>query len=474
MEQKPKPEAPLSIQRIHIEDFQRVVLADITPNRVGLVLIRGQNEHGKTSIIEATLETLGIGKSAMPIRKGAHNSATLLDLGDVIVKGHWTRDAAGKAKRSISVESPPGEKVDRPAEVLKKLRGHMADPSIFTSMKSEDQAKMILAVLGIDEELSKLERIEASHFEARTIAGREKDRTEKAFIQLDAELDGVPEREPGVSVAELAESLREAEATNNRRSNQEIRKSTAEEQAKKDSARIAAIGKEIEQLQEEADDLAISVESHRANWRSAEQFLQDNKAVDLEPFRLSLADAETAAQNVGRRELWQSTKTEHETAATAHGILDAAVETARAAVTKLLGSVEFPVEGMTYDSATKKILVNGLPSEQWSQAQRIRIAATVAMSGDPRLKVIFAREGSLIDQAGQDLLHALAVEKGFLLLLEVVDSKREGKGIWIEDGYATQKFDTDATPTIAEGIAAASDPIARAQAKRAVKKKAPK
>jgi len=60
------------------------------------------------------------------------------------------------------------------------------------------------------------------------------------------------------------------------------------------------------------------------------------------------------------------------------------------------------------------------------------------MSGDPMIRVLFVRDGSLCDAQRRMELNALAVERKYQAWFEVVDSTREGPGIWIEDGQAFQ------------------------------------
>ena len=93
---------------------------------------------------------------------------------------------------------------------------------------------------------------------------------------------------------------------------------------------------------------------------------------------------------------------------------------------------------MTYDAGTKTLKLNEIPFAQASQAERLKAAASVAMAGDPAIRVMFAREGSLLDEESRIYLAELAEASGFQLWLEVVDSEAEGSGVWIEDGEAFQ------------------------------------
>ena len=129
-------------------------------------------------------------------------------------------------------------------------------------------------------------------------------------------------------------------------------------------------------------------------------------------------------------------------AAAEHAKADSDLEAVRAKIRDLLAAAPFPVDGMAYDPDEKQITINGIPLAGASQAERIRIAAAVAMAGEPAIRVLFAREGSLLDDEGKAELARIADEKVWQLWLECVDSEREGTGIWIEGGEAFESEDS--------------------------------
>jgi DNA repair exonuclease SbcCD ATPase subunit len=79
------------------------------------------------------------------------------------------------------------------------------------------------------------------------------------------------------------------------------------------------------------------------------------------------------------------------------------------------------------------ITYDGLPFDQASDAEQLRVSAAIAMAGNPKLKVIRIRDGSLLDEDSLQMLANMARERGYQVWIERVDSS--GKvGIVMEDG----------------------------------------
>lgn len=423
---------PLTVVALTVDSYKRMHAAELHPSPTGLIPVRGRNGQGKSSLIGSMLDGLGVERSALPITEGAHGSSVVMDLGDLVVKKVWTRDDAGKAKAALTITTRDGAKVQGPAGVLKELRGHFADPVAFLELPAADQVKTALAVLGLDEQLRELEQVEASHFERRRDVGRDHDRAKKAVEELQREIDGLPPVPTSGSVEELTNALQSARDHNDRLQRFASQKADAERRGQELAERIERMKVELAKAEEQKAATKVA-------WKEANAGLKGEEPIDTEPIVEQLRDHEAAAKHAARRELFEETKRQAERFKLEHEAEEKALEEARDAITALLTKTPFPVDGMAYDPKAKAITVNGIPYEQASQAERLKIAAGIAMAGNPRIRVVFAREGSLLDEESQAQLAELAAAAGFQLWLEVVDSKREGSGVWIEDGQAFEE-----------------------------------
>jgi hypothetical protein len=107
------------------------------------------------------------------------------------------------------------------------------------------------------------------------------------------------------------------------------------------------------------------------------------------------------------------------------------METRTAAKVKAIAEAKLPVPGMTLGDGV--VLLNNVPFEQASDAQKLIASVRMAMAANPKLKLILIQNGSLLDAKAMELLAKLAEETGYQVFIERVDGS--GKvGFVIEDG----------------------------------------
>lgn len=424
--------SPLTVVGLEIDAFKRMRAARLAPSPHGLVPVRGRNAQGKSSLIEA-MEAALRGAEALPdlpITDGQHGARVVVDLGEIVVRRTWKRDAAGNAKSALVVEGADGQPQKSPQAVLDALCGRFADPVHFLSLKPEAQVQAVLGVLGLDRELARLEAVAKEQFEARRDLGRDADRARKAVEQMTQEvglfgLDQIPE----AGNAEALAGELQAAKDHNAAVEAAIRGSAEAERAGKAARdRITRLKAELEQAQAE---LARHVEA----WK-AEQPWARTAPVDVAPIVAALGEIEEVQRRRTRIELLNAAQADMDAKVEVHAQADAALESIRGEIAALLGSVQFPVDGMAYDPDAKALKVNGIPFSQASHAERLKISAAIAMAGNPRIRVMFIREGSMLDQESLALVTEIAEQAGFQLWVEIVSSDKNGAGIWVEDGEA--------------------------------------
>lgn len=421
----------LTVVELRVDAYKRLRAAHVRPSPTGLVPVRGRNAQGKSSLLESMLDALGAEKADMPIHVGDHGAEVVMDLGGIVIEKRWKRDAGGNAKPGIVVRDAHGNSLRGPAGVLKELRGRFADPVAFLELSAADQVKTVLHVAGLDKRLSELEVVASEHYDRRRDLGREADRLSKAAGELQSEVADLPEV-PIESTDALAAELQAAKDHNAARATIRATMTDAESRGKDAAERL-------ERLQAELEKCAEQVEAQRERWQAAAKDLKAHgEEIQTEPIVEKLREHEHALKAQGRRELAEQTMREAAEAQQRHDDVDQALEATRREIAELLTTAPFPVEGMSYDHEAKVLTIGGIPFGQASQAERLRAAAAVAMSGSPRIKVMFAREGSLLDDESRAQLAQMAEDAGWQLWLEVVDSKKEGAGVWIEDGTAEQ------------------------------------
>lgn len=96
-----------------------------------------------------------------------------------------------------------------------------------------------------------------------------------------------------------------------------------------------------------------------------------------------------------------------------------------------IAKAKMPVEGLGFGDGV--VLHNGVPFDQASSAEQLRVSVAIAMAANPKLRVIRIQDGSLLDDTSMQVITDMARDHDMQVWMEKVDST--GKvGIVIEDG----------------------------------------
>jgi DNA repair exonuclease SbcCD ATPase subunit len=422
---------PLHVVRLEVDSFKRLTAARVEPTTEGLVPIQGQNGHGKSSLIDAMLAALGGAKASPgePIHTDAHGGSVELDLGEIVVRRRYTRDSGGASKSKLEVVAKGGGPLKSPQAVLDALTGHFADPVAFLELKPQEQARTVLAVLGLTDELERLESVHDGHYARRRDLNRDRQRLEKSVETLELEVRELGLSEEAEDVSALTPELEEVLEHNRALQADEIELARLQGEGQRIASRIEELRAELAQAEEDRERVA-------GEWKAKKAELADRAHRDPEPIRARIKAAEANAEARARVEVLENARSDFRGAEEAWKEADAAVEASKAEIAELLERADMPVQGMAYDAREKRLELMGVPFEQASQAERLRAAAGVAMAGQPRIRVLFVRDASLLDSASLRLLTEAAYAQGFQVFAEIVADESDGVGVWVEDGEA--------------------------------------
>lgn len=396
----------MKIISLQAKNVKRLKAVHINPDGT-LQVITGKNAQGKTSVLDAIWLALGGGaasrETAQPVRDGEESAEVVIDLGDLKVTRTWTHHG----KTSLKVTSGDGASYSSPQKMLDELVGRLSfDPLEFTRLSARDQVKALTDVVDLDVDIDELDARRQRLYDERTEIGRQG----KAIgeVEVDESLPKVEESASAI-IAELR-NLQEMERT---------RTATAE------SLTIA-------------EQKVVDLRAELANWEAIEH--QRRKEYDALPevaagavegleARLSTveeANAQIRANNIARERKQQKDE------------LRSKYEAASAQIEKLdkqkaaaLAQANFPVDGLGFGD--DGVTYNGVPFSQASSAEQIRVSLAMAMSLNPKLKVVRILDGSLLDAESMELIASMAAEKDYQVWVERVEDAREN-AVVIEDG----------------------------------------
>ena len=413
----------MKIINLKAENIKRLVAVDITPDS-DVVEITGRNGAGKSSVLDAIWWAIAGARThqAVPVRQGEEEARITLDLGDIIVRRIFRvrDDETSETTTQLTVESADGARYPSPQRMLDDMVGSLAfDPiAFFRSTPAEQLAVLRGFVSGVD--FDEAARMDAADYAAR----RDANRRAKAEEALAASTE-VPEPDGDApDMGALVEALEHVRQHNRLQADRVAAIEAAEKRVEAAEKRVQAARNALAKAEQAAAAALDAV----AELHAPEDMLDEDAA------RQAYVDGEMLREQHAARDRALTRRREAETRAEAAKFeaqaLTDSLAARKAEMVAAVAAAEMPVAGLSLDASGA--LLHGLPLDQASDAEQLRLSAAVAMAGAGKLRVMRIRDGSLLDDDGMALLRELAAEHDCQVWIERVDTS--GVGVLIEDG----------------------------------------
>jgi len=431
------------------------------PDANGVFVIAGENEQGKSSVLDALAGCLGgrEHKPDMPVRKGAESAEVIAETEDLVITAKWTE----KSYRVV-VENRDGSRHRAPQSVLDSFyTSFTLDPEEFSRLKDKDKIDVLRRLTGI--QTGELDQEYQALYEQRTEVSREAKilQTQAAGMKVVAKPEGeIPDE---VSVVELSKKKTEAMTVNaeNDKKRQlaqslkidvdRVRTSISDQQQ-----RIAALAEECRKAKERHEAAIMQEISLTRDLDDKIQAAHDAKVasdrlLDIATCTIDLAMDEAAAKNKARAnklfQLAEHTRSTKMLETAQQKANDKAAEAER--ITAALKDVEqkkktmfdeakLPMEGLTFNE--EGVFVNGIPFSQISSSEQIRFGIRIAAATKPNLRLILIRNADLLGDPKMHAVHEEAKENDMLVLCE--RRQMDGHvGIILEEGRLKEPPNTE-------------------------------
>ena len=373
--------------------------------------IAGPNGAGKSTLLDCIRYVFGGKREIDPraLREGASKGEVMIETDEISAT---LRLREGKGS-TLTVKAADGEK--RGQNDLKALYGTFSfDPLAFSRMALVDQI-VTLRQLVSHEYVAELEAKDTEIKEAeeeRTLIGRKL----RAFGQLEV----VEEVEP-VDVSVVAQELREIEQFNRLQDKIEADYAAAEGDRHRCVNRVEELRTQLATAEKELEELEKAVAQSDPPLPR-----RDTSEVHAKLAEAGKINAQAAAFVRYREKL-----EEQQEIARQSEDFDRIVSKLREEREALAQSAKLPVDGLVFGDGG--IRVNGLPFEQLSSSEKIRISARIGMASNAALRVMLIKDGSLLDDGSWKELVGVAEEHDYQLWVETV-GEGHGDAIVLEDG----------------------------------------
>ena len=415
----------MKISKLEIENVKRVKAVSIEPTQNGLTVIGGRNNQGKTSVLDSIAWALG-GDKFKPTSARRDGSVVPPYL-HVEMDNGLVVERKGE-NSSLKVIDPAGRKGGQ--QLLNEFVETFAlDLPRFMEQTSKEKANVLLRIIGVEDQLKKLDYDEATTFNRRRELGRIALQKQKYAEELPLYPD-VP-KEP-ISASELI--LRQQEILAKNGENQRLRSEYANMVKHRDE-----LTAKLAELQSELDALLPKLET--AAKTTAE--LIDESTDEIRESLLNIEKINTKVRANGERE---RAEIEAEQYKKDYDALTDELDSIRENRTKLLDNADLPLPGLSV--ADGELTYNGVKWDCMSGSDQLKTATAIVRRLNPKCGFVLLDK---LEQMDIDTLKEFGqwLESEGLQAIATRVSTGDECSIIIEDGTAVTSADTapDAKPT---------------------------
>lgn len=411
----------MKISKLEIENVKRVKAVSIEPTQNGLTVIGGRNNQGKTSVLDSIAWALG-GDKFKPTSARRDGSVVPPYL-HVEMDNGLVVERKGE-NSSLKVIDPAGRKGGQ--QLLNEFVETFAlDLPRFMEQTSKEKANVLLRIIGVEEQLKKLDYDESTTFNRRREVGRIALQKQKYAEELPIYPD-VP-KEP-ISASELI--LRQQDILAKNGENQRLRNEYANMVKRHDE-----LLEKLRATQAEFDELTAKI---AISTKTVEE-LVDESTDEIRESLLNIEKINTKVRANGERE---RAEIEAEQYKKDYDALTAEIEDLRAARTKLLDNADLPLPGLSVVDG--ELTYNGVKWDCMSGSDQLKTATAIVRRLNPKCGFVLLDK---LEQMDIDTLREFGqwLESEGLQAIATRVSTGDECSIIIEDGTAvTEK--SSATP----------------------------
>lgn len=398
------------IKKVQIKEFKVIKDFDESFDN-NIILLKGDNGVGKSSIIQFIEIALGKNKNIPPNAIGE---------GEVVAdfKGNlYTFSVMFKdGKPVITITAPDGMKDNRKSTLAALVGAIDFDIDKFCEQSKsvsgrKEQIETYKKFLN-KEIVETIERYEANvaiNYEQRTIANREL-KAINGVIELHPMRGEDLEIEP-IDVSDVFQKQKEANEHNNN---------------------ISKYEDSLGQLRAASEDLKLRIEKLQGELKIVDErivagdlFMSKNTKIDTSEFEEKLKSANEVNAKVEKAKDLKAKLAEKEKLTNEIGEMTALIDSTRQLIQDAIRDMDSPIEGLSFDS--EQLLYNGIPvnPDSLSKSEIMELGIKLKIAENPNMGVLFIEEGESIGAKRLEEIKKIADKNGFQIIMEQVERGNE-------------------------------------------------
>ena len=427
----------IKINKLEIENVKRIKAVKIEPTANGLTIVGGNNNQGKTSVLDSIAWALG-GEKYRP-SKAQRDGSTIPPTLHIVMSNGLVVERKGK-NSSLKVTDPTGNKGGQ--QLLNEFVEQLAlDLPKFMESSGREKAQTLLKIIGVGDQLDVLDKKEKELYNSRLAIGRIADQKKK-FANEQPYFPDAPKEM--VSPSELIRQQQEILARNgeNQRKRDRLNEITMNKHRVFDDIgrldeQIATLQKQKEQLTEEYNQAVRDEETARKTVME----LQDESTAELEA---SLANIEEINRKV--RANLDKDKAEEDALdyQNQYAALTEEINQTRQAKSDLLQSAELPLPELSVQDG--ELVYKGQQWDNMSGSDRLKVSTAIVRKLNPKCGFVLLDK---LEQMDCETLNEFGrwLEQEGLQAIATRVSTGDECSIIIEDGYVKETGSTSPKAT---------------------------
>lgn len=423
----------VKINKLEIENVKRVKAVTIEPTSNGLTILGGNNNQGKTSVLDAIAWALGGNKykPSKPARDGSMNPPTLrVELSNGLI-------VERKGKNSdLKVTDPSGQKAGQ--QLLDSFVEELAlNLPKFIESSAKDKANTLLQIIGVGEKLWELDRKEEQLYNERRTIGQIADQKKKYA----AEQPQYPEAPNElVSIADLIHEQQEILARNGENAKKRQNRENIVNSLHLSEARLKQLKEQL--AQEEATH-----ESLMSDYIAANKSIEDLVDESTDEIENSIANIEEINRKVRANLDKEKAEEDAKQYSSQYNNLSKQIQDVRDERTSLLDSADLPLPGLSVEDG--ELVFEGQKWDNMSGSQQLRVSTAIVRKLKPECGFVLLDKLEQMDIPTLTEFGKWLESEGLQAIATRVSSGEECQ-IIIEDGYVVSDTVTpfqDTEPT---------------------------
>lgn len=415
----------IKINKLEIENVKRVKAVKIEPTPDGLTVIGGKNGQGKTSVLDSIAWALG-GDKYRPVDPKNSDSVIPPTLKIVLSNG-LVVERKGK-NSDLKITDPSGKKSGQ--MLLDSFISKLAlDLPKFMESTGKEKAHTLLQIIGVEEELNKLDAEEQKLYQERLMLGRDVEK-KKA---LAAELTFYPDvPDDLLSPSELIKQQQDILARNG----ENQRKRNRVEEITRECANAYGEVKALEQKLKDAKARHQALENDLKIAETDIKDLQDESTAELEANIRNIDEINVKIRaNLDKEraeEVAKQGQAEYDT-------LTVKIEDIRQKKIDLLNGAELPLEGLSVRDG--ELTYKGYTWGDMSSSEQLRVATAIVRKLNPECGFVLIDK---LEQMDLDTMNEFGkwLENEGLQAIATRVSTGDECSIIITDGYGDNTTET--------------------------------